>query len=337
MLLAPRTAARRRSALAGAAVTLLLVAGVAGAAPATAATSTFADDVGEEYTSADIDITRYQVGLTSSALSITLWTTGSSAMPLRGDSTVFVDIETTGDQVADYIAYASDGEWLLASSDGSLSDCDGAAALTVNSASFSIPAACVGNPAQVKVLLGIFTSAGWDIAPNDSLRAFSAPVSAGADTVSPSAVQQSVFRFWSPGFDNAHFFTTGETEAENILYFDDNWTYEGVAFNALQASGSTCATGTAVHRFWSPGFRSHFYTQSATEKNHIVANDRNWQYEGVAYCAYPEPAPGSTPLYRFWSPGFSKHFFTASQAEADHIRANDRNWVYEGVAYHVLP
>ena len=113
MLLATRTAARRRSALAGTAVTLLLVAGVVGAAPATAATGTFADDVGEEYSSADVDITRYQVGLTSSELSITLWTRGSSAMPLRGDTDIWLDIETTGDQVPDYTAWAVDGEWWI--------------------------------------------------------------------------------------------------------------------------------------------------------------------------------------------------------------------------------
>lgn len=146
-----------------------------------------------------------------------------------------------------------------------------------------------------------------------------------------------VYRFWSPGFDNSHFFTTDDNEAAYIYDNDPHWMYEGIAFRGVQASGGTCGAGSPVFRFYSPVFRSHFYTQSAAEKDHIVAHDRSWTYEGVPYCAYTEVVPGSLPLHRFWSPVFGKHFFTAHQAEADHIRANDPNWTYEGVAYQVLP
>ena len=154
----------------------------------------------------------------------------------------------------------------------------------------------------------------------------------------PSGSTASVYRFWSPGFDNAHFFTTSGSEAVRIIDTDVNWVYEGRAFGARPAPGGTCTSGgSPVHRFWSAGFRSHFYTQSEAERARIVATDRNWAYEGVAYCAYAQAESGTVALHRFWSPGFGKHFFTASAAEADHIRANDRNWTYEGVAYHVLP
>ena len=116
-----------------------------------------------------------------------------------------------------------------------------------------------------------------------------------------------------------------------------NVTRAGVAFGAVVARDGACTEGAPVFRFWSPRFRSHFYTQDAAEKAAIVARDRNWTYESVAYCAYPTQIPGSVPLYRFWSPGFGKHFFTADQGEAAHIRAVDRNWNYEGIAYYVLP
>ena len=157
------------------------------------------------------------------------------------------------------------------------------------------------------------------------------PVSTTLDCSAPGAV----FRFWSPQFDNAHFFTTNFAEAAHIIATDGNWQYEGVAFRGAPLVDGTCTQGEAVHRFYSQGFRSHFFTKSESEKAHIVANDRNWTYEGVAYCAAASPAAGTTPLHRFWSPAFGKHFFTADQGEADHIRANDRNWTYEGVAYHV--
>ncbi|MCC2335707.1 hypothetical protein [Cellulomonas wangsupingiae] len=151
------------------------------------------------------------------------------------------------------------------------------------------------------------------------------------------ALSTLVYRFWSPVFNNAHFFTTDPDEFDHLDTNDPNWRYEGIGFRGVEADGETCAVGTPVFRFYSPHFQSHFYTQSAAEKSHIVDNDRNWNYEGVSYCAYTEPVDGTAPLYRFWSPVFGKHFFTATQSEADYIRSTDRNWNYEGVAYHVLP
>jgi Repeat of unknown function (DUF5648) len=157
-------------------------------------------------------------------------------------------------------------------------------------------------------------------------------------TCDPSPSLARVYRFWSPGFNNAHFFTTDALEAQNIRDNDKNWVDEGGAFTAVSANGDgSCATGLPVFRFYSQVFQSHFYTQSAAEKEHIVEADRNWTYEGVAYCAFPEARTGTVALYRFWSPVFGKHFFTADQAEADHIRTFDSNWTYENIAYYVAP
>ncbi|HEY4752001.1 MAG TPA: FG-GAP-like repeat-containing protein, partial [Candidatus Limnocylindrales bacterium] len=153
----------------------------------------------------------------------------------------------------------------------------------------------------------------------------------------PGATTAKVYRFWSPAFTNAHFYTTSGSEAVHIIDTDANWLYEGVAFTALTWSASSCSAGLPVYRFHSNVYNSHFYTQSEDEKNALIAGDPNWTYEGVAYCAYPSQQAGSTPLYRFWSPVFGKHFFTASQAESDHIRASDPNWQYEGIAFYVLP
>ena len=146
-----------------------------------------------------------------------------------------------------------------------------------------------------------------------------------------------VYRFWSPAYDNAHFFTTSAAEAWHIIDGDRSWFYEGAAFSAWKVTSGTCAAGAPVHRFYSPVFRSHFYTIDEGEKSRIQASDRNWTYEGVAYCAAPGAQAGTTNLYRFWSARFGKHFFTASAAESDYLRANDPNWAYEGVAFRVLP
>jgi hypothetical protein len=199
-----------------------------------------------------------------------------------------------------------------------------------------------GSPGTLEQLAGAGRVYVWNTAGRGGLvfpqyQSRVLPVDRSRTPTEPSGGTARVYRFWSPGFGNAHFFTTSGSEALHIIDTDRSWIYEGPAFSALTASGSTCTQGAPVHRFYSAVFRSHFYTQSAAEKERIQATDRNWAYEGVAYCAYPNQVAGSKPLYRFWSPGFGKHFFTADQAEADHIRAVDRNWTYEGVAYYVLP
>ncbi|QTE30230.1 excalibur calcium-binding domain-containing protein [Pengzhenrongella sicca] len=146
-----------------------------------------------------------------------------------------------------------------------------------------------------------------------------------------------VWRFWSPGFNNAHFFTTNAAESAHIRAGDPNWRYEGQAFAAYAPDGQGCDAATAVYRFYSVRFQSHFFTASQAEADNIRLNDSNWAYEGIAYCATTEKVVGSTAVYRFWSPGFGKHFFTASAAEAAHLRANDQNWNFERIAYYVVP
>jgi hypothetical protein len=94
-----------------------------------------------------------------------------------------------------------------------------------------------------------------------------------------------------------------------------------------------------VYRFWSPVFSAHFYTISEREKDKVVNQlSQYWDYEGVAYYAYPVPVPGTVPLYRFWSPVFSGHFFTTSERERDKVvNTLSQYWDYEGVAYYVHP
>jgi hypothetical protein len=192
--------------------------------------------------------------------------------------------------------------------------------------------------------VALAAGAGWDV-PGTPVRittqATGATATIGAtwaSTTEPAPQTAPVYRFWSPLFDNAHFFTTSEEEAARIRAADTNWVYEGTAFSSYVATGGTCAAGTtAIHRFYSQRFRSHFYTASDEEKASILLNDTNWTYEGVAYCGSSTLRAGTTALYRFWSPRFGKHFYTASPTEAHQLDVDDPNWDYEGIAYYVLP
>lgn len=154
------------------------------------------------------------------------------------------------------------------------------------------------------------------------------------------------YRFWSPPFNNPHFYTLNAQEKEHLIDFDNydpsraptgNWTYEGIAYRAIPAgTGGTCTGHDAVYRFYSTRFQSHFFTASDTEKRQ-VQSDPNWTSEGVAYCAdIVAPASGTVPLHRFWSPRFKKHFFTADAGENSTL-LSDANWTSEGVAYNVVP
>ena len=323
--------------------TLALAAGLGlvAAAPASAGSATFADETGERLTDASTDVQAYRLSLDATSFTFAFWTRGpadADVWPYRLD----VRLDTDGDDVADFSGTGNGHMWVFHRQEPWTETCSTTPSRVGNQFSITVPAACIGSPAQVSVSMSVVQTYGGFDAPRDSvpswqLRAFSPPVTASPGAGPTTHPRVSVFRFWSPAFDNAHFFTTSEAEAENIVHADRNWLYEGVAFSAVAPKAATCPDGRPVHRFYSPVFRSHFYTQSEQEKSAIIAGDRNWSYEGVAYCSFPDQVAGTVPLHRFWSPRFGKHFFTASQAETDHIRAGDRNWTYEGVAYHVIP
>lgn len=92
-----------------------------------------------------------------------------------------------------------------------------------------------------------------------------------------------------------------------------------------------------VYRFWSPVFKSHFYTIDETEYWQIKNNDKNWQYEGVAFKAFTSQRTSTVPVYRFWSPIFGKHFYTANSEEFNRLKTTDPNWVYEKIAFYAYP
>ncbi|HSW37060.1 MAG TPA: fasciclin domain-containing protein [Candidatus Saccharimonadales bacterium] len=144
-----------------------------------------------------------------------------------------------------------------------------------------------------------------------------------------------VYRFYSRRFSNAHFYTTSTPEAANLIAKDPNWWYEGIDFGAYENDSNGCQSHTAVYRFWSSNFKSHFFTISAAERDQLIAGNHDWWYEGVAYCADSAQVANTYPLYRFWSPNYHKHFYTAAEVEKNYLIATNPNWRYEGVAYYV--
>ncbi|WP_315094458.1 hypothetical protein [uncultured Cellulomonas sp.] len=179
-------------------------------------------------------------------------------------------------------------------------------------------------------------SASWTKAQHPTYGPYWVGAYSSVDCDSQDVTYNPTYRFFSPTFSNAHFFTNNGIESWNIRNTDPNWVYESIAFYTVRPSDDgTCAAGIPVFRFHSSLVQEHFFTNSAAEKAHLIATDPTWAYEGVAYCAFADAQPGTTALYRFWSSEFGKHFFTASAAEKDHIIATDSRWAYEGIAYYV--
>lgn len=96
-----------------------------------------------------------------------------------------------------------------------------------------------------------------------------------------------VHRFWSDRI-RAHFYTISERERDKLINdYASVWTYEGVAFYAYPAGRQPGGT-IAVHRFWSDALRTHFYTTSDPERFKLAGlYSHLWDYEGVAWYAYP--------------------------------------------------
>lgn len=156
-------------------------------------------------------------------------------------------------------------------------------------------------------------------------------VSASSPVVSDTSSTKALYRFYSPTY-KGHFYTTSIPEKQTLQFSDDNWEYEGEAYN-VEADISDI--NRPIYRFYSDVFKGHFYTISEDEKTNLINSDPNWSFEGVAYYAHTTGGADMKPIYRFWSDMYKHHFYTTSFQEKESLVANDPNWSYEGIAWYV--
>ena len=114
-------------------------------------------------------------------------------------------------------------------------------------------------------------------------------------------------------------------------------TYSGDAANAASTGSLTqnvqstlLPASVPVYRFNTGAY--HFYTNSESEKNYVLANFPSWNLEGVAFYADAASSPQTAPVYRFNTGTF--HFYTISENEKNYILANLPNYVLEGIAFY---
>jgi photosystem II stability/assembly factor-like uncharacterized protein len=92
-----------------------------------------------------------------------------------------------------------------------------------------------------------------------------------------------------------------------------------------------------VYRFYNVDTRTHFYTASVAERDHVLATWPQFRPEGVAFHAVDAARDDvGTPVFRFFNTQTGTHFYTASPEERAHVLATWPQFVEEGVAYRAL-
>lgn len=87
-----------------------------------------------------------------------------------------------------------------------------------------------------------------------------------------------------------------------------------------------------VFRFYNTQTGVHFYTASEAERDSVVRNLPQFQYEGNAFDVTTDQGAGPE-VFRFYNTQTKTHFYTASEAERDTVRATLSQYDYEGIAY----
>ena len=102
-----------------------------------------------------------------------------------------------------------------------------------------------------------------------------------AYSVNPYNNKQSLFRFYKPS-SSSHFYTASEVERDHVLAtWPTIYQYDGPTY---EVSSSPEVAKLPVYRFYNLSNGSHFYTASATERDHVIATWPGiYSYEGPAF------------------------------------------------------
>ena len=157
----------------------------------------------------------------------------------------------------------------------------------------------------------------------------------------PIANGSTVYRFFNPSV-GVHFYTPSETERDFVQNELDNYEFEGPSYVGAPHDEDLLTGARPVYRFFNTSTGVHLYTIAEAERDAIIANLPNYNYEGITYYGYEEQREGTIPLYRFYNPVIDAHFYTPSEAERDSILENLPDYTLEGVdesgvTYYVQP
>lgn len=148
-----------------------------------------------------------------------------------------------------------------------------------------------------------------------------------------------IYRFFRPD-KGSHFYTASAIERDYVSENLPEYQYEGASYQAVTEERDLLTGAKPVYRFFNRSTGVHLYTISDVEKEYIINNLANYNFENIAYYAHENPQEGTIPLYRFDQALAGTHFFTPSAAERDYVSEN-LPWYQEegnqGIAFYVEP
>ena len=151
---------------------------------------------------------------------------------------------------------------------------------------------------------------------------------------SSDIIGSTVFRFFDSS-TGVHFYTASETERDFINNNLDNYELEGESYTTVNPNNSEDAA--AIYRFFNPVTGEHLYTANEAERDSIINNLANFEFEDVAFYAFETNVENTIPVYRFYEPTIGVHFYTANETERTFVTENLSNYSFEGIAYYALP
>ena len=92
---------------------------------------------------------------------------------------------------------------------------------------------------------------------------------------------------------------------------------------------------TPMYRFFNTNTGGHLYTISQVERDYIIDNMPNYDYEGIKFYVYKNEHANTVACYRFLNTNTGIHLYTISTVERDYIINNMPNYNYEGVKFYV--
>lgn len=102
----------------------------------------------------------------------------------------------------------------------------------------------------------------------------------------PEAGDSPVYRFYNTS-TGSHFYTISQQERDKVIASYPVFTYEGPVYYVPIGGGG--AGTTALYRFFNTKTSAHFYTTSASERDHVLATWPWFAYEGESYFVYTGP------------------------------------------------
>ena len=109
--------------------------------------------------------------------------------------------------------------------------------------------------------------------------------------------------------------------------------YQGIVETSISNLEVNNPLTTPVYRFFNTQAGGHFFTTSIEERDYVINNLSQYNYEGVGIYAYGAETNLGADIYRFFNTQAGGHFFTSSIEERDFVIDNISQYNYEGIGF----